>query len=272
MEMIEKQIETLIKELSPETMQEIIDIPEITACDTKLHPQLLVGPRKEKIIREIYPISQRWEMVHAIGASAHFWQLEDMKTGNYRWLDDPTVDISDIWIQAYKNGWIIIVRNAQDIRGVYDPDRVARIETLKKEIKERDLKEINARIAWAAMSQNPMRPDLIIFPDMPEISEQITKIAKTAMQIARKEGITPFDACEKACAQQEKRYPQSPQWEDANRIDAYQFRSFLMTQEVTKAYNAQMEAADEADEDDGRDFGLHIDMTHGEDPDMLRQE
>lgn len=232
MEEIEKQIETLIKEISVDEMREIIDIPEITRCEIELHPQLLIGPRKEKILQEIYPISQRWEMTHAIGAVAHSWQLDDLPNGNYQWADDPIVDISDIWIQIYKNGWIIIVRNAQDVRGIYDPEKVASITTLKNEMKERDMKQINARIAWAAMSQSPLFPDRPIIPDQVELSQQIGKIAKAAMQIARKTGHPPFDACEAACGRKH-----------CDGIDAYQFRSMLMTREATAEYEKQMQEA-----------------------------
>ncbi len=224
MEEIEKQIENLIKEISVGEMQEINDIPEITRCEIESHPQRLIGSQKEKILREIYPISQRWEMTHAIGAVAHFWQLDTLPNGNCQWADDPVVDISDIWIQIYKNGWIIIVRNAQDVRGVYDPERVAKIGTLKKEMAERDAEQINARIAWAAEDW------VAVFPDLKTFDLQIVAIAKAAMSIVEKTGQKPFDACEAACEAASK----------DKELDAYQFRSFLMSREVSKEYKRQM--------------------------------
>jgi len=224
---IEKQIETLIQELSVDKMREIIDIPEITAYDTILHPQQLIGPRKEKVLREIYPISQRWEMTHAIGAVAHFWQLDDLKNGNYRWANDPVVDISDIWIQIYQNGWILIVRNATDVRGIYDPERVARITTLKKEMRGRDMKRLNAMVAWAATDWNTL------FPDLKDFDRKMVRIAKATMRIVRKTGQTPFDACEAAC---------EAACDDIE-FDAYQFRSFLMSREVVAEYEKQQAAS-----------------------------
>ena len=165
-------------------------------------------------------------MTHAIGAIAHFWQLDDLPDGNYRWANDPIVDISDIWIQIYRNGWIIIVRNAQDVRGIYDPVRVAKIAALKEEMKERDIRTINARIAWAATDWNAL------FPDMKDFDRKMVSVAKAAMRIARKNGQTPFDSCEEACK------AVSGDIE----FDAYQFRSFLMSREVAAEYEKQMAA------------------------------
>lgn len=227
MDEIEKQIETLIMELPVSEMKEIIDIPDITRCEIELHPQRLIGPRKEKILREVYPISQRWVMTHTVGAVAHFWQLDDLPNGNYRWADDPIVDISDIWIQIYQNGWIIIVRSAQDVRGIYDPERVAKIGTLKKEMAERDAEQINARIAWAAADW------VAVFPDLKAFDRKIVDVAKEAMRIAEKTGQKPFDTCEEAC-----------EAVSGNKeFDAYQFRSFLMSREVSKEYAKQTEQA-----------------------------
>lgn len=194
--MATKTIEELLKSIPQNEFRKIEEIPEITRIRIKgiadlqkwialerstMGDEKIELPAGQRTIEEIYPISQRWEMIHAIGSAAHFWQLDRLPGGRWTWADDPIVCISDIWIQIYTNGWIIKANNALDVEAAFCPDAVAKIAEIVAGMHQSENRWLDAEIAKAATNWNP------IFSEKKDYDRRIAKAARGIMQIARKD-------------------------------------------------------------------------------------
>ena len=202
-------IEEILKNIPSEDFREIAEIPEITqiriegisdlqkwiALERSLRgDENIKLPAGRRTIEKIFPLEDRWTMITAIGSAAHFWQLDRLPDGKWRWADDPAVCISDTWIQVYENGWIIKANNALDVRAAFCPDAVAEIAKIAARIHQSENSWLNIEIANAATSWTP------VFPEKKEYDRRIAKTARAIMQIARKDRMPPAECLAAGCA------------------------------------------------------------------------
>lgn len=205
-----QSIEDILKSIPADEYRAIEEIPEITEVKIKGIPDLqkwislkrnLRGdgeiqlPAGKKTIVRIHPIADRWTMTHAIGAAAHFWQLDRLPGGRWTWADDPVVCISDIWIQIYENGWIIKVMSAVDVRATHKPEIVKRITEIADKLHQRENAALDTEIALAATSWSP------IFPEKRGYDEKIVNAAKGIMQAAKQGNKAPAECIEAGCTE-----------------------------------------------------------------------
>lgn len=205
-----QSIEDILRSIPADEYQAIEEIPEITevkikgisdlqkwiALERNLHGDGKIQlPAGEKTIVQIRPIVDRWTMTHAIGAAAHFWQLDRLPGGRWTWADDPIVCISDIWIQIYTNGWIIKVMSAVDVRATHKPDIVKQITEIADKLHQRENTALNTEIALAATSWSPT------FPEKRGYDEKIVNAAKGIIQAAKQGNKAPAECIADGCGE-----------------------------------------------------------------------
>ena len=205
-----QSIEDILKSIPSDEYQAIEEIPAITEIRIKgisdlqkwvslqrnLHGNKEIQlPAGEKTIVRIHPIADRWTMTHAIGAAAHFWQLDRLPGGRWTWADDPIVCISDIWMQIYENGWIIKVMSATDVRATYKPDIVQQITEIADKLHQRENAALDTEIALAATLWSP------IFPEKQGYDEKIVNAAKGIMHAAKQGNKAPAECIEDGCVE-----------------------------------------------------------------------
>ena len=203
-----KQIEEILKRIPPDEFKKIEEIEEITqiridgipdlqkwlALEKSLRGGKVTLPAGRRTVEKIFPLDDRWTMIHAIGSAAHFWQIERLPDGRWTWADDPAICIADIWTQIYENGWIIRVRSAVDVQAAFCPDAVAEIAEIAAAMHQSENRWLDAEIANAATSWSP------VFPEKKDYDRRIAKTARAIMKIARKDQKPPAERIAAGCA------------------------------------------------------------------------
>lgn len=83
-----------------------------SSYDISKIPDLWDGSRpSDRSYDAFTPARERWKLLYWEACGAHQWQI----TSEYIW--DPAGDPSDVDIQIYENGYVVLARTHTDVRG-----------------------------------------------------------------------------------------------------------------------------------------------------------